>query len=285
MPLEAELIRQAMWLGPSAAAVLLVLVWRGVFQPDGLRDAPKRLVGFGPIEILVGLGAHFFGGMLGQLTAVALKVVPARYDLASLSPQQKTLLTLMMQGGSVLLVVGVLGFLPSINRSKRRAIGLWPRDLLREICLAIEALVTVVPLALGINLLMAFILLWLGKAIPQTGHTMLEVLSKSPSWEVTAALVISAIVVAPVIEEMVYRGIVQTSISNALCTDHRFQAILLTSILFALIHGGAVPWPFLPGLLVVGMVLGYVYERSGSLLPCILVHSAFNAFNIVVHLA
>jgi membrane protease YdiL (CAAX protease family) len=41
----------------------------------------------------------------------------------------------------------------------------------------------------------------------------------------------------------------------------------------------------LPGLLVLGVVLGWLYERSGSLLPCVLVHAGFNALNIAMVLA
>jgi membrane protease YdiL (CAAX protease family) len=40
----------------------------------------------------------------------------------------------------------------------------------------------------------------------------------------------------------------------------------------------------LPGLLVLAVVLGWLYERWGSLLPCVLVHALFNSGNCALAL-
>jgi len=41
-------------------------------------------------------------------------------------------------------------------------------------------------------------------------------------------------------------------------------------------------WQVLPSLFVLAVVLGWLYERTGSLLPSVLVHMGFNAINIAL---
>jgi uncharacterized protein len=53
----------------------------------------------------------------------------------------------------------------------------------------------------------------------------------------------------------------------------------LSALLFAVVHG--IPM-LIPALLVTGLVLAWVYERSGSLWPPIVVHGAFNMVMVVV---
>ena len=50
-------------------------------------------------------------------------------------------------------------------------------------------------------------------------------------------------------------------------------AIVVNGFLFALIHFIPI---LIPGLFLVGIVLAWVRERSGSLLPCMLVHALQN---------
>ena len=59
----------------------------------------------------------------------------------------------------------------------------------------------------------------------------------------------------------------------------RWIAIAVTSLLFAASHGN---WQHLPALWVLGMFLGYSYERRGTLAVPILIHVLFNALPIVV---
>ena len=58
----------------------------------------------------------------------------------------------------------------------------------------------------------------------------------------------------------------------------RFPAIMISSVLFALIHGHL---PSLPGLLVLAVGLALVYERCGSLWAPISMHAGFNALTII----
>ena len=91
----------------------------------------------------------------------------------------------------------------------------------------------------------------------------------------TVLLVVVVVVGAPLIEELVYRGLLQRSLS---VTVGASSGLLLTSILFSLIHFSPIEYP---GLLVAGLVFGACVTLTGRLGPAIVTHAAFNAAGLV----
>jgi membrane protease YdiL (CAAX protease family) len=91
----------------------------------------------------------------------------------------------------------------------------------------------------------------------------------------TVLLVVIVVVGAPLVEELVYRGLVQRSLSVVAGAS---SGLLLTSILFALIHFSPVEYP---GLFLAGMVFGGCVALTGRLGPAIVTHAAFNAAGLV----
>jgi membrane protease YdiL (CAAX protease family) len=85
----------------------------------------------------------------------------------------------------------------------------------------------------------------------------------------------SALVLAPVAEEVVFRGILYAAVKEL---GHPRIALFGTSIVFAAIHGSVVA--FLP-LMFFAIVLTLLYERTRSLLAPIVAHASFNAVNLV----
>jgi membrane protease YdiL (CAAX protease family) len=103
-------------------------------------------------------------------------------------------------------------------------------------------------------------------------HTTIQLLltpGQSP-WAV-AALYLGAGFIAPLGEEVFFRGFLQTSLGNALRS--RWIAILLASACFAAVHAQL---HALPALFLLSVLMGFVYERTGSLLAPFLVHAIFN---------
>jgi len=84
-----------------------------------------------------------------------------------------------------------------------------------------------------------------------------------------------AVMVAPVLEEMLFRGLFQTMLRSFL--PGPWLCIAASSALFAIVHGNPSHWP---ALFVLAMCMGYSYEKSGSLLRPIFIHSLFNAATI-----
>ncbi len=82
-------------------------------------------------------------------------------------------------------------------------------------------------------------------------------------------------VVAPVVEELTFRGLGFTLLS-------RFgpdAAVFGTAVLFGLYHGFVLA---LPVFVVVGLALGWLRRRTGSIYPGMVMHGAFNAVALIL---
>jgi membrane protease YdiL (CAAX protease family) len=93
-----------------------------------------------------------------------------------------------------------------------------------------------------------------------------------------AGLVLLALVVvvgAPLVEEIVYRGLLQRSLASRVGGP---SSVLLTSALFALIH---LRWVEFPGLLLAGLLFGLALQFTDRLGPAIIAHAAFNLTGLI----
>jgi membrane protease YdiL (CAAX protease family) len=88
------------------------------------------------------------------------------------------------------------------------------------------------------------------------------------------AVILMAVVVAPMAEEIIFRGYFYGVIRRF---GGRIPALLTSSLLFAAIH---VHLPSMLGLGLLAMVLCLLYERTGSLWATMTMHAAFNATTI-----
>ncbi|MHC4509055.1 MAG: lysostaphin resistance A-like protein [Planctomycetota bacterium] len=114
-------------------------------------------------------------------------------------------------------------------------------------------------------------------------HQELELITKNPELPLRITIVVAAVIVAPLLEELMFRGLVQTTIRSFFAAGNgAWVAIAASSGLFALMHANAGHWP---ALFVLSMSLGYTYEKSGSLFQPIFVHSFFNTASIAAALS
>jgi membrane protease YdiL (CAAX protease family) len=86
----------------------------------------------------------------------------------------------------------------------------------------------------------------------------------------------TAIIVAPVGEELLFRGVLYVFIKQR---GRPQLALWATSVLFALVHGNLAGFLF---FIFLAMVLVAVYERTRNLFAPILLHSLFNAVNFTL---
>ncbi|CAB4617583.1 unannotated protein [freshwater metagenome] len=90
------------------------------------------------------------------------------------------------------------------------------------------------------------------------------------------ALVLVVVVGAPLIEEMVYRGVVQPGLVSAWGP---MAGIVTTAALFAAVHLQPIEFP---GLFVFALVLGFARHRSDRLALSIVAHMAFNTTGLAL---
>jgi membrane protease YdiL (CAAX protease family) len=125
-------------------------------------------------------------------------------------------------------------------------------------------------------LLVAFIVLsaiWSAVVHPET-EKLLETLGSN---EGTALLLLSAgltCVVAPICEEMLFRGYIFTALRNWRGT---LPAALITAVVFGGVHYGSAPALDLVPLAGLGFGLCLLYRYTGSLYPCMITHSLNNS--------
>lgn len=93
----------------------------------------------------------------------------------------------------------------------------------------------------------------------------------SSSLEQTNALtIIAAVIVAPLTEELLLRGLVFTRISRSLGV---YVGMVASSLIFGLMHGTAIWFIYTA---IFGLILAFVFYRSRSLVYPILLHLSFN---------
>lgn len=84
------------------------------------------------------------------------------------------------------------------------------------------------------------------------------------------AMVVGVVLLAPVIEELLFRGVIQSVYESG----RPIGAIVATSVLFVMIHQELAQSV---AIVPVALALGYVTWRSGSVVPAIAIHFANNA--------
>jgi len=98
---------------------------------------------------------------------------------------------------------------------------------------------------------------------------------KIPQFAAFAAIVT---VVAPIVEELMFRGVGYGLLERF----GRPAAVILVGIAFALTHGLVAGFPVIATF---GIGLAYLRSRTDSIYPCILLHASFNAAGLAIGVA
>ncbi|HUU15887.1 MAG TPA: CPBP family intramembrane glutamic endopeptidase [Sedimentisphaerales bacterium] len=203
---------------------------------------------------------------------------------------------------SELMAIVVIIFLARVHFARRlKGFGLNVKTIVKDFFAAFVNLLTVWPLITAAILLTIFFgeQIW-GQEYQMQQHQQIKLITEYPQLPLRIMIFIVAVVIASLFEEMLFRGLFQTTIRSyfearfrspiARGTGHEdrvtdrygaWVAILISSGLFAATHADTGHWP---ALFVLGMCLGYAYEKSGSLFRPIFIHSLFNATSIIATL-
>lgn len=106
------------------------------------------------------------------------------------------------------------------------------------------------------------------------------------SWAGILTFAVAALVVAPIVEELFFRGLAQRSLESVL---PRWLAIAVQGVVFGFLHVqpavGIANVAIVVTISVAGMVFGFTYHRFKRLGPTITAHLWFNLVAIVVLVA
>lgn len=271
-------LRSWEWVTVADVVVILSLVlaavfWRVWAKWIRLTDAVDHRLGLAGPEIAVGFA--FVAGVF--LDKVLVDLAGPWLTL------EKGVVDGLRAVASIALIGGAVYFVFKAALSGERGVqkaGLLPDRPERDVVYAGVGLLVGAVLTFGTLYAVNAVATWLGYPAPPVNHGMLEQLLNTESRSELAQIILAAVVVAPLLEELVFRGLQQTLLLEVLGPAARWSVVLTAAAVFAVVHVGAVSWHGLPGLFVLGVVLGWLYERTGSLWPAILVHAGFNAINI-----
>ncbi len=126
---------------------------------------------------------------------------------------------------------------------------------------------------------------WLtGDAPSEVAHGMLHLLIDAVPGLASWAAVICIAIIPGIVEEVLYRGLLQTSLHRLQPFGHATQwhAVILTSLIFTAMHVGAVDTHALAALFVLSLGFGWAYARTGRLTASITMHIGFNTGNLLL---
>ncbi|MBL7140877.1 MAG: CPBP family intramembrane metalloprotease [Planctomycetes bacterium] len=112
---------------------------------------------------------------------------------------------------------------------------------------------------------------------PIETHPLLQTVQTSREPWVLALATFEAVVLAPLWEEFVYRGVLLTALLRG---GGPIAALVVSSALFAVVHVPTEPQALLP-IFFLGMALGYAAYRTRSLVAPIIAHALFNGLMVL----
>lgn len=270
----------------AAGLVITGLLLADIIRPGSLERSGKRSLEphsaalWFSCAILVA-GAQLIGGAFAQF-------IPTEFKGAIDTPQNMAVLA-GLQYLSAIIVAIILARLIS-GSSKGCGLAFTARSLVWGTGAGVLAW----PIVIASGFAFAMIHMGITKEnIETVGHPTLQMLLNNKDNPWAWSLASMAIIAAPVVEEVIYRGFVQSAILKA--TGRPWTSILIASVLFAAAHmvpaiiaavqgGGdvtkAIPWYSAATVGVLGLCMGIAFERTKEIGVPITMHVIFNATNV-----
>lgn len=274
------------WNGPALTVLvylfaLAAVAWfwkRDLIRPGSFRrrrPAEAPTAGQAVPLIALMLGCMVLGSLASVIATSAFGIDPK----AGLSVREMGLLTLIAMPVSLAAALGALRLASGLDRLPRFRLSF------KGFGLGLLLAVVVFPVTAAASNVTIAILTALGSAPADAiAHDTLDAI-RDPSGGVWRwVLITGAVLVTPVVEEILFRGLLQSALAAAL--PWRWGAVLGASALFTLAHtAGGVEAHSLPAIAVLGLTMGIAYERTGRVAVPIAMHVAFNGANVALAMA
>ena len=248
-----------MWLIRTKAGSLSLL---GIAQKNNCMDVGVAMSVFG-IWIFTNLLATFF------LTSIPFI---SKWQDPVTTPYFSTVI------GALTTITATLLVAKNYFESSLKGFGLDIKTLGNDIRLGLVNYISILPVVILITILTAFIgNIIVGSDFKMPNHSLINLIdSDIPTW-LTIFSIFLAVVAAPIVEEFLFRGILQNYMFSL--TQKPWLSILVTSLLFAMVHGFTLKYHW-PALFALSCCMGYAYIKSGSLFRSMIIHATFNAVSV-----
>lgn len=218
------------------------------------------------------LGGFGLAFIMLVLATLGRGIAQGAFDLDA-DPNLRTMFILMFGALIAQLPIAIYFFIKCADRKSL----VMPRII--KICgFGLFGFILVLPVVLFVLDVGATLrLLWTGVEDDGVAHSGLSVILTASDRAYLLPVLLLVILITPLLEEILYRGFVQRGFRTLGLPP--WAAILAASLPFTMMHVGVVEPAALAGLFVLSMGLGWVYERGGSIMAPIVLHSCFNGFN------
>lgn len=275
-------LKMALLFGLMGAVTSTIAYRRGFFRLTPFPTSPVK-IRYPLIGLILYLVIFIFSAPL------ALRLIESHFsDLSDLLRGSPTLLMTLAQIFSIAFVTVYLflfsliqpaGTNPMIwNASQKRN----PKSYLHDFGLGILIWLVGFPIVVFFNQIAEFLsyVLFGVSGIEQIAVRYLRLVQESPFLLIVALF--SILVAAPILEELVFRGFIQTYFKQ----KWGFKwALILSSAFFALFHlapsQGIGNFPLAISLFTLALFLGFLYERQGGLTAPIALHMTFNSISVI----
>lgn len=265
---------------------------------------PRRPAPWGLIDV----GACFFLLIIFDAAALQMAGLSLEADLTELTPAEQTRALLSTAAARV--AVAVLGLVILVVRTSSRpddtGVTFWRRE---DGLVALAGFLMVAP---PIYMMQTV----LSRVWSEGAHPLVEMIRNAPTAELYAAACLTAVVAAPIAEEFLLRVVFQgwlekvavwkgstsellvggstdwspdedesglRSKREVLASRPPFWPVVVSSLLFAMMHiNFKQPSPDPIPLFFFALALGFVYQRTHRLLPCVLLHMLLNFSSMLV---
>jgi uncharacterized protein len=232
----------------------------------GVRDGASAAEAF-PVPFSVGEGFVF---ALWILVAQFVVVLPAVL-LGVVDPLEGGAgLMLVLVVGQVVALATILGFLAARGRLSWRLLG--PRrPQAWHVGIGVAAGVGGF---LAVNVLVLTLRALFGPVDPPEQQVLSELAAGGLT---TLFAVVAAVVMAPLLEEVVFRGVLFQAMKRR---TGLWPAAIVTSLLFAIVHVEVSQPIYSSAFVLLGLAFAWLMHRTGSLVVPIVGHATFNAISV-----
>ena len=179
--------------------------------------------------------------------------------------------------GHFLWAVAAIFYLEMRTGVGAREFGLDTSRLLSDVRLGSLAFLAAAPLVYGVQIVVS-------RFWTPLEHPLAKLVSEQNGPALVALAALSAIVVAPLSEELLFRVVLQGWLERVLRrrrrpwrSAHRVLPILISSALFAGMHQGADR----VALFVLALFLGFLYRQTHRIFPSLVLHACINALAVL----
>lgn len=244
------------------------------------------------LDVIVVLVIYLTSQAVAILVVVDLEVfgTPAGFNPILITPLNSAAGLSVMAGG---LVTFTLVYL---RRQDLRIMRFRADKLGQQVVIGITTTACVLPTILLLNGLVSVF-------VTKYNHPVIDAFLSEMSLSALLSTAFSVVIAAPLVEEFVFRGVLLSFLqrifdrnwtfesllvcNNSMMPAHaasqgiasRYGAIVVTSILFAGLHVGQGA-AYIP-LFFLALALGYVTQRTGSILPAIIIHVSLNSLSTI----